>query len=131
MNLTGMQGDPTGATRAQVEAAVDAARLARVKRSADAGPPPPENREKAAEELEKLFVSLLVKEMRQTLPEGFFAKGPGSDVYSGFFDQMMSEALTAGRGTGLKDQILAGWNTTGPSATPPESEKALSEKTTP
>jgi len=133
MNINGIQGnphgDPTGGARVQAQTAMDAARMKNLSALNDESAAP-ENRKHAAKELETLFVSLLVKEMRKTLPEGFFAKGPGSDVLSGFFDQMMSEALTSGNGTGLQDQILAGWHVKESSSAEAASEKTLSEKAT-
>lgn len=89
------------------------------------------NDELAAREFEKLFLSVLVKEMRQSLPEGFFGKGPGASVYGGMFDEVLAESLAAGAGTGLRQAILENWNTDTPSVNAAPSEKALSENTTP
>lgn len=120
-----MTVDPTDPVRAQIahaldvaaEKATDAARLG--------------GDENAARELEKLFVTMLVKEMRESLPEGFFGKAPGANVYGGLFDQMLAESLAAGAGTGLRQAILASWVTDSPSANAAPSEKALSENATP
>jgi Rod binding domain-containing protein len=56
----------------------------------------------AAREFERLFATLLVKEMRATLPEGFFGQGAGSDVFDGWFDEHLGSALSEGRGLGLR-----------------------------
>jgi Rod binding domain-containing protein len=56
----------------------------------------------AAREFERLFATLLVKEMRATLPEGFFGEGAGSDVFDGWFDEHLGSALSEGRGLGLR-----------------------------
>jgi len=56
----------------------------------------------AAQEFERLFATLLVKEMRATLPEGFFGGGAGSDVFDGWFDEHLGTALAEGRGLGLR-----------------------------
>ena len=56
----------------------------------------------AAREFERLFATLLVKEMRATLPEGFFGEGAGSDVFDGWFDEHTGSALSEGRGLGLR-----------------------------
>jgi len=56
----------------------------------------------AAREFEKLFATLLVKELRRGLPEGFFGKGEGADVYEGWLDEHLGTALSEGRGLGLR-----------------------------
>ncbi|HVS20099.1 MAG TPA: rod-binding protein [Planctomycetota bacterium] len=56
----------------------------------------------AAREFERLFATLLVKEMRSTLPEGFFGGGAGSDVFDGWFDEHLGASLAEGRGLGLR-----------------------------
>lgn len=56
----------------------------------------------AAKEFERLFATLLVKEMRATLPEGFFGEGAGSDVFDGWFDEHLGSSLAEGRGLGLR-----------------------------
>lgn len=61
----------------------------------------------AARQFESLVLSMLVKEMRKTLPEGLFGETPGASVFEGLFDQMMGEELASGRGLGLADQLLA------------------------
>lgn len=55
--------------------------------------------------LESVFASMLVKEMRKTLPEGFFGSEQ-SDVFGGMFDLHFGQALTEGSGIGLRDQLL-------------------------
>lgn len=124
-SLNSIPGGPLGAA-ATVQHTLDAASSARKAEELHKHG----NKDEAARELEKLFVSLLVKEMRKSLPEGFFAQGPGSNVYAGFFDQMMSEALASGPGTGLRQSILESWHDA-PSADRGESDKGVSENTTP
>ncbi|MSR75877.1 MAG: hypothetical protein EXS14_10460 [Planctomycetes bacterium] len=64
------------------------------------------DREQAAEQMESVFLSLLVKEMRQSLPEGLFGGGPGAAVYEGLFDEHLGQQLCEGGGTGLREAIL-------------------------
>ena len=71
---------------------------------------PVQGREEAAEQLECVFMSLLVKEMRQSLPEGLFGGGPGSSVYEGLFDEHLAQQLCDGGGTGLREAILQTMN---------------------
>ncbi|MHC4892338.1 MAG: rod-binding protein [Planctomycetota bacterium] len=61
-----------------------------------------------AREFESLFASMLIKEMRKTLDDGLFGKGPGADTYSGWFDQHVGASLAD---TGALD--LAGMLRTG------------------
>ena len=47
----------------------------------------------AAREFESLFATMLVKELRATLPTGLFGSGPGVDVFEGWFDERIGEVL--------------------------------------
>lgn len=68
--------------------------------------PTEQTREEAAAQLESVFMGLLVKEMRQSLPEGLFGGGPGTAVYEGLFDEHLAQQLCASGGTGLREAIL-------------------------
>lgn len=63
----------------------------------------------AAGQLEKLFYTFLVKEMRKSIGDGLFGQTPGAGIYEGLFDQSMADAVTAGGGTALREAILAGF----------------------
>jgi Rod binding domain-containing protein len=48
--------------------------------------------------MEALFATMLVKELRSTLPnQGFFGSGPGADTFNGMLDEQIGEQL-ANRG---------------------------------
>ena len=47
----------------------------------------------AARGFQQLLGALLVKEMRSTLPEGFFGGGAAGDVYGGWLDEHVGAAL--------------------------------------
>jgi Rod binding domain-containing protein len=50
----------------------------------------------AGRELEALFATMLVKELRRSLPgEGFFPEGPGADTYNAWFDEHLGRTLAA------------------------------------
>jgi Rod binding domain-containing protein len=53
----------------------------------------PEAARSAAQRLEGLFATLLVKEMRTTQASGIFGEGTSADVYGGWFDQFLGEVL--------------------------------------
>ena len=57
-----------------------------------------------AKDFEALFLSLLVKEMRQTLPEGLFPKD-GGDVQGGIFDMYLGQHLADAGGVGLAETL--------------------------
>ena len=58
----------------------------------------------AAQQMEALFATMLVKELRRSLPDGFFS-GSGSDVYGSWFDQHVGEALSERNALGLAGLI--------------------------
>ncbi len=51
--------------------------------------------ETAAQQFEQLLATMLVKEMRKSLPEGFFGSGPGSDSFNGWMDKSIGNNLAA------------------------------------
>lgn len=53
----------------------------------------------------KLLATMLVKEMRQALPEGFFGDGPGADIFNGWMDEHVGSALAEHDGLRLEDMI--------------------------
>ena len=59
----------------------------------------------AAKKFEALFATLLVKEMRGSLSEGFFGSGPQADVYAGWLDQFVGESIAKDGGLHLADGL--------------------------
>ncbi len=58
-------------------------------------------------QLEGVFFSLFVKEMRKTMTDGsLFGEGPGAETYEGFFDQMMGESLGQSGGLGIAEMVV-------------------------
>ena len=56
----------------------------------------------ATQELEKLFASLLVKEMRKSVREnGLFGSGPEAELYQDFMDETMTAAIAEGGHFGI------------------------------
>jgi len=61
-----------------------------------------EKLKKACTEFEALFMSQMLKSMRQTIPQtGFLGKGLGDDIYQGLMDQELSQKLSQNKGLGL------------------------------
>lgn len=60
----------------------------------------------AGREMEKLFSTLLVKELRKSLPEeGFFGSGAGSDIFNGWFDEFLGERLAKEGALGMAQRV--------------------------
>lgn len=52
------------------------------------------NQDNASQQMEELFATMLVKELRKSLPnEGFFGKGKGADVFNGWMDDFLGRQL--------------------------------------
>jgi Rod binding domain-containing protein len=71
-----------------------------------------------ARQFESIFLSQLLKEMRQTSEdgEGLFGKDPG-DVQGGLFDQMMGKHLAEAGGIGLASMLTRQLQPTSPATT--------------
>lgn len=55
--------------------------------------PSPADAGSAARGFQQLLAALLVKEMRSTLPEGFFGGGAAGEVYGGWLDEHVGASL--------------------------------------
>jgi flagellar protein FlgJ len=69
-------------------------------RSGDAG-----SIEKVAKDFEGLFVSLVLKEMRQTLEPGSLFGGDAADLYGGLFDMFLGKHLVDAGGFGVAKTV--------------------------
>ncbi len=58
--------------------------------------------EKAIRDFEGLFMSMMIKELRQTSSGDGLFPGDASDTYGGMFDMMLGNQLAAGKGLGLE-----------------------------
>jgi Rod binding domain-containing protein len=62
--------------------------------------------DRAAESFESVFISQLVKGMREAFCKDFMGgKMFGKDIYMGFIDEALSDALAGAGGIGVKDQL--------------------------
>ena len=61
--------------------------------------------DKAAREMETVFGTMLVRELRRALPKGVFGEGAGSDVFEGWFDEHLGKALAEGDALGLSGMV--------------------------
>jgi Rod binding domain-containing protein len=63
--------------------------------------------EEAADSFQKLLCTMLVKEMGRSLPEGLFGEGQGADVYQGWFDEHLGQALAERDTLGFAEIVRA------------------------
>lgn len=87
-------------------------------RAADSPALPPRQRaERVARRFEEVFVREFVAKMRETIPtgseEGLFGSGPGSDIYTQWFDTLMAHQLATGGGVGVAETLIADWERSG------------------
>lgn len=58
-----------------------------------------------AQKFEALLATMLVKEMRRAVPEGFFGEGAAGDIYSGWLDEHVGQALANDDGLHMRDML--------------------------
>lgn len=64
--------------------------------------------EHATKELEIVFATMMVKEMRKTLGEGLFGSGPGVDTFEGWFDDHVGRSIASSGAMELAGLLKAG-----------------------
>ena len=70
----------------------------------------PEEMKKAAEGLESVFASQMLKAMRQTIePSEFSLHNSATDIYQGMLDQEYSDIAAHTNSLGLSEQIIDYW----------------------
>ncbi len=74
-------------------------RVSRVQRGAEGEP------EVVARELESLFATLLVTEMRKSMKDGFFGSGPGADTFNGWFDEELGASVASRGSLGIAETV--------------------------
>jgi Rod binding domain-containing protein len=74
--------------------------------------------DEAARGLEATFLTILLKEMRQTLGPGCLFGNDSGDVCGGLFDQFMAQHLVQGGGMGLAQSIKHQLEPTGAQRSP-------------
>lgn len=84
--------------------ALDVQGLNRLKYSARQNPE--ENVRGAAEQFEALFIQMMLKSMRDTIPQSGLMDGQATEMYQSMLDQQWSQVM-ATRGMGLADKLVA------------------------
>lgn len=86
-----MANDGLGAIGAQASTLAKSDELAQARRAgalARSG-----DAEEAAQRFEELLATMLVREMRRGVEDGFFGGGPGADVFEGWLDDHLGKSL--------------------------------------
>ncbi len=83
--------------------AIDAGALGKLKRTA--GKDPQTALRATAQQFETLFMNMLMKSMRDTLPKEGLLSSSANDMYTGMLDQQLAQKMSA-RGTGIADMIV-------------------------
>lgn len=61
--------------------------------------------DEATQAFGQLLATLLVRELRRSLSDGLVGRGPGSDVYEGWFDEHLGRSLAESDALGLAGVI--------------------------
>jgi Rod binding domain-containing protein len=67
---------------------------------------PRQELEQVATQFEGVFMSLLIKELRESLETGMFA-GENSDTYGALFDLYLGQHMAEAGGLGIKQMLVA------------------------
>lgn len=73
--------------------------------AAQASSADPRSPERVAADFESMIVSILLKEMRQTLEPGALFGGDSSDSYGGIFDLYLGKHLAEAGGIGIAGMV--------------------------
>lgn len=84
--------------------ALEAMRIGRAVQKPKTGAAAVSQTEEAGRAFESYFATMLVREMRRAMPEGFFS-GTGSDVYGAWFDEHLGAALAERDALGLAGMV--------------------------
>ena len=63
------------------------------------------NAPETAQKFEAVLATMLVKEMRRAIPEGFFGDGAAGDIYSGWLDEHVGQTLANTDALHVRDML--------------------------
>ena len=61
--------------------------------------------EEAAKQMEAMFVHMILKEIRKTMPDNVFGGGQAGEMYQDMLDSEMAKEIAASGNLGLADQL--------------------------
>ena len=91
-------------SKLMASAAWDAQSLNELKTKA--GKDPAANIRPVARQVEGMFVQMMLKSMRETLPKDGMFSSDSTRLYTSMYDQQIAQQMTAGKGLGLADMIV-------------------------
>ena len=71
-----------------------------------AGQDPQANLRPVARQVEGMFVQMMLKSMRETLPKDGLFSSDQTRLYTSMYDQQIAQQMTAGKGLGLAEEIV-------------------------
>lgn len=71
-----------------------------------AGQDPQANLRPVARQVEGMFVQMMLKSMRETLPKDGLFSSDQTRLYTSMYDQQIAQQMTAGKGLGLADEMV-------------------------
>ena len=71
-----------------------------------AGQDPQANLRPVARQVEGMFVQMMLKSMRETLPKDGLFSSDQTRLYTSMYDQQIAQQMTAGRGLGLAEEMV-------------------------
>lgn len=89
--------------------------------------PTAERIEALGKEFEGVFMSLMLKEMRNSLEDGGFFGGEGSDTYGGMFDMFMGQSLAESSPLKIADLVSKSYSKFQSNASHPDTTRSQSE----
>jgi len=81
----------------------------------------PRNVEAIGVEFESVFLSMMIKEMRNTLEKGGFFGEESSDTYGGMFDLFIGKHLAQSKPLGISELLLQNYSKSSQQVAGPES----------
>ncbi|MRS13568.1 flagellar assembly peptidoglycan hydrolase FlgJ [Enterobacteriaceae bacterium RIT691] len=93
-----------GDSKLTASAAWDAQSLNELK--IKAGQDPQANLRPVARQMEGMFVQMMLKSMRETLPKDGMFSSDQTRLYTSMYDQQIAQQMTAGKGLGLADEMV-------------------------
>lgn len=84
-----------------------------------------------AQQFEGIFMTMMLKSMREATPKDGMLDSEQGDLYTQLFDQQLAQKLSSGKGLGVAEMMVKQLTRSGLVASNPNQEKAALEKTAP
>ncbi|MHB1590529.1 MAG: flagellar assembly peptidoglycan hydrolase FlgJ [Sulfuricella sp.] len=84
-----------------------------------------------AQQFESIFMSMMLKSMREAIPKDGLLDSEQGNLYTQLFDQQLAQKLSTGKGLGVADMIVRQLTRSGLVTSNPNQGKTAQEKTAP